>query len=114
MNDTAEQTRPAAAAGALAAQGENRLRRDAMSFPEALAQSVSVMAPAVSGACRSVRLANRRRLAILARRSLQAHPLIEYVRPLCQARWRADRLQPARSVTSPRVLWTRARRRPSR
>src|SRR5947199_9914074 len=30
--------------------GENRLRADAVSLPEALAQSVSVMAPAMSGA----------------------------------------------------------------
>src|SRR5882757_931930 len=29
---------------------ENRLRRDALSLPEAVAQSVSVMAPAMSGA----------------------------------------------------------------
>jgi amino acid transporter len=50
MNDTAEQTHIPADAGAPAAQGENRLRRDAISFPEALAQSVSVMAPAMSGA----------------------------------------------------------------
>src|ERR1043165_5185320 len=35
--------------GGLAAGGD-RLRRDAISFPEALAQSVSVMAPAMSGA----------------------------------------------------------------
>jgi amino acid transporter len=35
---------------AVAAPTEDRLKRDAVSFPEALAQSVSVMAPAMSGA----------------------------------------------------------------
>src|SRR5438552_14699158 len=53
MNDTAEDVRtpfePAGPAPA-PAPGENRLRRNAVSFPGALAQSVSVMAPAMSGA----------------------------------------------------------------
>jgi amino acid transporter len=50
MNDTAEQTRTPVGAGERPANDENRLRQDAISFPEALAQSVSVMAPAMSGA----------------------------------------------------------------
>ena len=50
MNDTAEQTRTPVGAGASPALDENRLRQDAISFPGALAQSVSVMAPAMSGA----------------------------------------------------------------
>src|SRR3989442_9452094 len=53
MNDPAEDVRtpfePAGPAPA-PAPGENRLRRNAVSFPGALAQSVSVMAPAMSGA----------------------------------------------------------------
>jgi len=50
MNDTATAVRTRSEpAGGLAAGGD-RLRRDAISFPEALAQSVSVMAPAMSGA----------------------------------------------------------------
>src|SRR3989440_5301455 len=53
MNDTAEDVRtpfePAGPAPA-PAPGENRLRRNAVSFPGALAQSVSVMPPAMSGA----------------------------------------------------------------
>src|ERR1041385_3389466 len=37
-------------AGLVPAQAENRLRHDAVSFPETLAQAVSVMAPAMSAA----------------------------------------------------------------
>jgi hypothetical protein len=36
--------------GVILAQEQNRLRHDAVSFPETLAQSVSVMAPAMSAA----------------------------------------------------------------
>jgi amino acid transporter len=50
MNDTVEQTRIPVAAHQLPVPGENRLRQDAISFRDALAQSVSVMAPAMSGA----------------------------------------------------------------
>src|SRR2546430_11842617 len=50
MNDTAEQLRTFGAADRLPVLAENRLRQNAISFPEALAQSVSVMAPAMSGA----------------------------------------------------------------
>jgi amino acid transporter len=50
MNDTAERTRAPVASCEVPAHEENRLRQDAISFPEALAQSVSVMAPAMSGA----------------------------------------------------------------
>src|SRR5690242_19299332 len=49
MNHTATAVRTRSEpTGALAS--EDRLRRDAISFPETLAQSVSVMAPAMSGA----------------------------------------------------------------
>jgi amino acid transporter len=50
MYDTAEQVRTSGAADEPPAGDENRLRHDAISFPGALAQSVSVMGPAQAGA----------------------------------------------------------------
>jgi amino acid transporter len=50
VNDTATDVSLRARPAAPPAVAENRLRPDAISFPDALAQSVSVMAPAMSGA----------------------------------------------------------------
>src|SRR5437764_12315735 len=49
MIETAQRARTAPPTAA-PSPGENRLRADAVSLPQALAQSVSVMAPAMSGA----------------------------------------------------------------
>jgi len=50
MIDTAEEVRRPIDTAPAAPPGEHRLRRDAVSLPGALAQSVSAMAPAMSGA----------------------------------------------------------------